>query len=1023
MLRQALVARRALILLDGIDEGGEMRQAIEQHITKVLAPQGHVMLVTSRPTGLTEQLFAKHFYRIELSPLSEELQLQVIKQRTEKKPELRKRLEAYIKSPSLPDDTQVEEPAANLQTAPQKALLAKDEVPSEPKKRNKVTGNPLMLSMVISIFENTAADKTKDLDKITKLYNIASKAMLERVDKKEKGAAASASSVPHLTSLLQAIFFEAHANEKREIESEHLEAASLRLVEPKILAEIQLKESAEARRKAVKDSLQLLSSEHADALRAVRERVSQDRLPLLSMLQPEPLKVQSSHLSFQEFFTAQVICNGSNFILPPRAKHPWRWPAWWANTLKLGREMEGFPRGLLEAIGKQDSETLALRSLVGGPSRLRPSRVVCCKAVALLMCVIKRIDLRDNRLSDTEAKELVKEVKEAKSLREINLAGNLITSVGARDVAEALVDAPRLEVLDLSRNDLTGGSGSEQIGTLANQSIWFRELILNHVALPDKGAKGLVKTLSGVAKASKLLGDDAPTATKDGNGMTVKALPQLAQGEMLRDKRRPLVKLELRGNDLGVHFARDLEVLFKACNFLEFVDLSDNRLGVEGGKEVAKAIRQPDGAKSLKVLNLSGNDLCDVASMSTRANHHYDDEAVEELFKAIAAKNFEKTTSSIRCIVLDNNRLCGVWAEPGVDGSPSLKGEYQMECWLVTNLIDLLGEANLLLSAEMVQVGSETWPGGLSVRGNHLRRADEQRLREALMKSSSLDDRKTLDETKARQAEEEEQAKKDAIEEQARKRMSGRRGSITALAFLTHDHEDDDNEVAPQQDEDERVADSDKAGGAGKAVEEMEPSAPDANTDANEGEGELGGDVEAPGESVGETKQEQGAEREAETPEGSVPAKGPRASIKKAGVKGRDRAASTDPAGKEASGSKKAGAAEAKRRTSKEAEAKSKDESKPTHKSPEPSYVPPHNDRPTLIVTESSVNHFNGKGLSVKRERGGKEEVGKLQKGTLLRHIDDDADPSKVRLTLDSVPPPDVLSLLCPLALRTRSLC
>jgi hypothetical protein len=52
MLRQALMARRALILLDGIDEGGKKREAIERHVTQVLAPQGHVMLVTSRPNGM-----------------------------------------------------------------------------------------------------------------------------------------------------------------------------------------------------------------------------------------------------------------------------------------------------------------------------------------------------------------------------------------------------------------------------------------------------------------------------------------------------------------------------------------------------------------------------------------------------------------------------------------------------------------------------------------------------------------------------------------------------------------------------------------------------------------------------------------------------------------------------------------------------------------------------------------------------------------------------------------------------------
>ena len=52
MLRQMMMARRALILLDGIDEGGMARYEIERHITEVLAPQGHVMVVSSRPSGI-----------------------------------------------------------------------------------------------------------------------------------------------------------------------------------------------------------------------------------------------------------------------------------------------------------------------------------------------------------------------------------------------------------------------------------------------------------------------------------------------------------------------------------------------------------------------------------------------------------------------------------------------------------------------------------------------------------------------------------------------------------------------------------------------------------------------------------------------------------------------------------------------------------------------------------------------------------------------------------------------------------
>jgi len=81
MLRQALMARCALVLLDGIDESGKARDAIERHVTEVLAPQGHAMLVTSRSAGLDKERFRQHFVRVKLEPLSEAQQQEVVAKR------------------------------------------------------------------------------------------------------------------------------------------------------------------------------------------------------------------------------------------------------------------------------------------------------------------------------------------------------------------------------------------------------------------------------------------------------------------------------------------------------------------------------------------------------------------------------------------------------------------------------------------------------------------------------------------------------------------------------------------------------------------------------------------------------------------------------------------------------------------------------------------------------------------------------------------------------------------------------
>ena len=38
------MARRGLLLLDGLDEGGTLREQVERHVQQVLAPQGHVVV-------------------------------------------------------------------------------------------------------------------------------------------------------------------------------------------------------------------------------------------------------------------------------------------------------------------------------------------------------------------------------------------------------------------------------------------------------------------------------------------------------------------------------------------------------------------------------------------------------------------------------------------------------------------------------------------------------------------------------------------------------------------------------------------------------------------------------------------------------------------------------------------------------------------------------------------------------------------------------------------------------------------
>jgi hypothetical protein len=356
MLRQALMARRALVLLDGIDEGGKARDAIERHVTEVLAPQGHIMLVTSRPAGVYEDRFRQHFVRVQLEPLSEAQQEEVIIKRLGKGEH--SELLEYLRNP--------------------------ERVPLDYKTDQRVTGNPLMLSMVISIFQSKKGTDSAMPATITELYKTASKAMLERVDRKERGAAASTAAVPHLTSLLEAMFFEAHAAEARDFGEEQLNRAALALFAPAKLSNLDRNPDSYLNFAAE------LPTKANEVVRAVRERVAQDRLPLLSLLEAEPLLMRSSHLSFQEYFTVSAICTGK-FKLPSRSP-PWRWGAFWVNVVKLGRENgDRFRSGLLHAAGVEGNE-LNISGKLGG------DRPTVLAVVCALLGLLRVLDLSSNTL-------------------------------------------------------------------------------------------------------------------------------------------------------------------------------------------------------------------------------------------------------------------------------------------------------------------------------------------------------------------------------------------------------------------------------------------------------------------------------------------------------------------------------------------------------------------------------------------------------------------------------------------------
>ena len=345
MLRQAMMARRALLLIDGIDEGGKARARIERHIAEVLARQGHVLLVTSRPADIDETRYAA-FHRLSLAGLSDVQQQKALEQR----------LGAERAGALLP--------------------YLRDHMPIDDGTGQRVTSNPLMLSMVASIFELRHGDLGAMPQTVAELYRVATEAMLDRATP----LLAQGRSADDLTPLVTEICFQAHLTEDRIISERHLQAAAL---------------SAGTR-----------------ALQAFRERVLQDKLPLFTLLQAEPLRIQAAHLSFQEYLVARALCQGTRRMDTPA----WQLRAFWGFALQLGAEMgESFGKGLLYAAGTK-GEVLDLGPRGGKLGGHRPTAL---RAVACIAHVVRSMDLSAAKLSAQEADTIAEAVASSPSLQNV----------------------------------------------------------------------------------------------------------------------------------------------------------------------------------------------------------------------------------------------------------------------------------------------------------------------------------------------------------------------------------------------------------------------------------------------------------------------------------------------------------------------------------------------------------------------------------------------------------------------------
>lgn len=485
MLRQAMTARRTLLLIDGIDEGGCESSRIRRHIIDVLAPQGFLCVVTSRPSSTIDRSWPACCLRAAIAPLTVEQQREVVATRLH---------------------------TGNARTSFQQwrdglGVRISD---TDSGVGHAVTANPLMLSLLLSIMEHRqgAGDANNVCSMpstLTELFELTTKLSYEAGARDRK---MDQDAVYRVQNILETIAFEAHGANQREINENSLVHA----VRAMMAHSAQRRSASTSRRNG-------LPVEVDDAVQNIKAMAIRGSLPLITLLQAEPFEMMFSHLSIQEFMFAKGVARGLTFSA--RMEAPWNWTARFANSLEFGCTLgEDFGKALYFGCAEGSDHLLfnletrlnphndrptglsksthgATKNLISACNEAAPpsippteDRTVLLRATALMSKHCVNFNVRANRLGAHEVALLAKGWDPA-ALEVLNLNENPIGEGGIQTVVDALLARGAsqcgLRSLMLRDCDIQHGQGVKPIVQFVSVMSTLMLLDVRRNDLSDKG--------------------------------------------------------------------------------------------------------------------------------------------------------------------------------------------------------------------------------------------------------------------------------------------------------------------------------------------------------------------------------------------------------------------------------------------------------------------------------------------------------------------------------------------------------